>query len=106
MKINIRQSAKIYLSIALASAALNFSRAEDELVINTTLNLPGQVKPIPVSLEGFTGEASEVLRFDLYVQGFKIVSPDQAQYKISGSSSGNRAGRGDRCGQQTDEVFP
>ena len=27
-------------------------------------------KPIPVSLDGFSGEVADVLKFDLYVQGF------------------------------------
>ncbi len=92
MKINIRQSAKICLSIVCTALALNLSHAQEELVISPTLNLPGQVKPIPVSLEGFSGEAAEVLRFDLYVQGFKFVTPDLAQYKINGSSAGNVQG--------------
>jgi TolB protein len=43
-------------------------------------------KPIPVSLEGFSGEVADVLRFDLYVQGFSFVAPDAAQYQISGSA--------------------
>ena len=54
---------------------------------------PGIEKPIPVSLEGFSGEVLEVLRFDLFVQGFSFVSPDAAQYLISGSNAGNVQGR-------------
>ena len=54
-----------------------------------TINVLGQTKPIPVALEGFTGEAAEVLKFDLYVQGFSFVTPDAAQYLISGSDAGN-----------------
>jgi TolB protein len=42
-------------------------------------------KPIPVSLEGFTSEGAQVLKFDLYVQGFSFVGPDTAQYIIKGS---------------------
>ncbi|MFZ1074566.1 MAG: hypothetical protein WAO21_14155 [Verrucomicrobiia bacterium] len=53
----------------------------------------GQTPPIPVSLDGFTGEVADVLKFDLYVQGFSIVSPDAAQYIISGSNAGNVQGR-------------
>ena len=49
-------------------------------------------KPIPVSLDGFSGEVESVLKFDLYVQGFSFVSPDAAQYQISGGNSGNVTG--------------
>ena len=46
-----------------------------------------------VSLSGFTGEAAEVLQFDLYVQGFGFTNADGAQYLISGSNNGNLQGR-------------
>ena len=51
----------------------------------------GNSKPIPVSLDGFSGEVADVLKFDLYVQGFSFVAPDAAQYQISGSSRGQRS---------------
>ena len=82
----------IVLPIVLAFVALNFCRAQEEINIQTEINILGQTKPIPVSLEGFTGEAAEVLKFDLYVQGFSFVTPDAAQYRISGSSAGNVQG--------------
>jgi TolB protein len=34
----------------------------------------------------------DVLKFDLYVQGFSFVAPDAAQYRISGSSAANVQG--------------
>ena len=74
------------LTIALTAAALNFSRAQEITIIHPG-NFFGQ-KPIPVALDGFTGEAAEVLKFDLYVQGFSFVAPEAAQYRISGSSGG------------------
>ncbi len=82
----------IVLPVVLAFAALNFCRAQEEINIQTEINILGQTKPIPVSLEGFTGEAAEVLKFDLYVQGFSFVAPEAAQYRISGSSVGNVVG--------------
>ena len=85
-------SLKTGLSLAFAVIALNLGRSQEEINIQTTINVIGQTKPVPVSLEGFTGEALEVLKFDLYVQGFKFVEPDAAQYKISGSSAGNVQG--------------
>ncbi len=52
----------------------------------------GHTPPIPVSLDGFSGEVADVLKFDLYVQGFSFVAPDAAQYQISGNNSGNVTG--------------
>jgi TolB protein len=82
---------KKILSLTIAVLALNFSRAQ-EINIQTEINVLGQTKPIPVCLSGFTGEAAEVLKFDLYVQGFSFVSPDAAQYVISGNDAGNVTG--------------
>ena len=33
----------------------------------------GEVKAIPVAVEGFTGETLALLQFDLFVQGFEFV---------------------------------
>ena len=95
MKNNFYHSIKIYLPILLAVIALNFSRGQNsgEITIDPTIiGGMGQTKPIPISLEGISGEAAEVLRFDLFVQGFTFVAPDAAQYKISGSSGANVSG--------------
>jgi TolB protein len=81
-----------FLTIGLVAVALAGARAQ-EIQITTTINVLGQTKPIPVSLDGFSGEAAEVLKFDLYVQGFSFVSPDAAQYQISGSGAGDVTGR-------------
>jgi TolB protein len=53
----------------------------------------GNAKPIPVSISGFSGEALQVIQFDLYVQGFSFTSADTAQYLITGSSNGNLQGK-------------
>ncbi len=50
------------------------------------------VKPIPVSMTGFSGEVDKVLRFDLEIAGFTFAS-DKPQYAISGSNNGNVQGR-------------
>lgn len=55
--------------------------------------VPGNTKPIPVSLTGISGEAEEVIKFDLYVQGFSFVGEADAQYLISGSANGNLTAR-------------
>jgi TolB protein len=92
MNNHIPHPIKTGLPLFLALVALNFCRAQEEIIITQTGSFFGQ-KPIPVSLEGFTGEAEQVLKFDLYVQGFSFVTPDIAQYRISGSSTGNVVGQ-------------
>ncbi|MCW5552440.1 MAG: PD40 domain-containing protein [Verrucomicrobiae bacterium] len=59
----------------------------------TKTTRPGEEKPIWVSLTGFSGEAAEVIRFDLYVQGFNFTNAEAAQFLISGSNDGNLTGR-------------
>src|SRR5271169_1528141 len=93
MKNYFSRSIKICLLIFLAATAPSFSRAQNEINIQQEISVLGQTKPIPVSLDGFSGEVESVLKFDLYVQGFSFVTPDAAQYQISGSNSGNVIGR-------------
>src|SRR5271155_4730553 len=83
---------KIYLLIFLGAVALNFASAQNEITITHDVPVLGNTKPIPVSLDGFSGEIESVLKFDLYVQGFSFVSSDAAQYQISGSNSGSVIG--------------
>jgi TolB protein len=68
------------------------SNAPAQIDITKTTR-PGEEKPIWVSLSGFTGEAAEVIRFDLYVQGFNFTNAEAAQFLISGSNNGNLTGR-------------
>ena len=75
-----------FLTLGLVAGALTGASAQ-EIKIEFTISVMGQMKPIPVALDGFTGEGAEVLKFDLYVQGFSFVSPDAAQYLIHGSDS-------------------
>ena len=63
---------------------------------------PGNAKPIYVSLSGISGEAAQVIQFDLYVQGFAFTSAEAAQYLISGSNNGNLQARvSDRFNKST-----
>jgi TolB protein len=66
---------------------------QEEIRIPSPLLEPGRTKPIWVSLSGFTGEAAQVLQFDLYVQGFNFTNADGAQYLLSGSNNGELQGR-------------
>jgi len=81
------------LTILLFAAIGATGQNENVITIQPELIAPGTAKPIPVSLDGFSGEAAEVLKFDLYVQGFSFVTPDAAQYQISGSGAGVVQGR-------------
>jgi TolB protein len=94
MKKYLLSLAKNYLSIIAVVVPLSLAcaQAQDELQMHEQINVMGQTKPIAVSLEGFSGEVAEVLKFDLYVQGFKFVTPDLAQYRISSSGAGNVSG--------------
>ena len=91
MKINYFNLWKICLPVLLGAAVM--ARGQNEINIGKDITVMGMTKPIPVSLDGFTGETLDVLKFDLYVQGFSFVAPDAAQYVISGSNAGNVQGR-------------
>src|ERR1039457_2307860 len=94
MKRHLLDLLKIALSVVMVAAASTCRAPDDSGVIKIhkeTTKL-GLTPPIPVSLDGFSGEVAEVLKFDLYVQGFSFVSPDAAQYQISGGNSGNVTG--------------
>ncbi|HEX3889692.1 MAG TPA: hypothetical protein VHX90_02485 [Verrucomicrobiae bacterium] len=94
MKKNLLHIIKICLPVFIFAASLNFAKSQDQnsLNMNEQVKVLGNTKPILVSLDGFSGEIESVLKFDLYVQGFSFVSPDAAQYQISGSNSGNVIG--------------
>ena len=92
---------QLVLAFGAAIALTDFARAADEVTV-TTFITPGNEKPIPVSLSGFTGEAASVIQFDLTVQGFKFTGPDEAQFLLSGSNNGNLTGRAsDRINKST-----
>ncbi|HRT55670.1 MAG TPA: hypothetical protein P5038_03485 [Candidatus Paceibacterota bacterium] len=78
------------IAAVLAASPL---RAQQAIVIEKERFEPGKTKPILVSLSGLTGEAAQVLQFDLYVQGFAFTNADAAQYLLSGSINGNLTGR-------------
>ena len=86
----------ICLSLLFAIFAVALCRGQNdqnEIVITRPVSELGNTKPVPVSIEGFSSEVTDIFKFDLYVQGFTFVAPDAAQYQISGSSTGNVVGR-------------
>lgn len=81
------------ISLLAACSTLAAFGAGSELTVSREVELPGQAKPIWVSISGLSGEAAQVLRFDLYVQGFNFTNAENAQYLISGSGNGNLEAR-------------
>lgn len=90
---NYHRIPAIGLILMLAVAAVCLLHAQTELTINREVQGIGNTKPIPVSITGFDSEVTEILKFDLYVQGFAFVSQDDAQYQIIGIAGGNVGGR-------------
>ena len=88
----MRKTAVIYFAIALTASGLVMAQQEEIRIPGQFLE-PGRTKPIWVSLSGFTGEATQVLQFDLYVQGFNFTNAEAAQYLLSGSNNGELQGR-------------
>jgi len=81
-----------YLAGCLLVFALPLARGVEPIRIEHDIIVPGMVKPIPVAITGFSGEALEVLKFDLYVQGFSFVAPDAAKFVISGTDTSSVTG--------------
>jgi TolB protein len=81
------------LLAAFAAAGLS----QTLVAADTPLVVPGVSSDpsarIPVSLDGFSGEALSALRFDLEVAGFEMVPADRAVLLISGSNAGSLVGR-------------
>jgi TolB protein len=83
---------KLILAALLTTLTLA-ACAQDEIVINKQGEGIGMEKPILISVNGFAGEAAQVLNFDLTVQGFKVVPDGAAQYDVTGSDAGGVQGR-------------
>jgi len=75
--------------LALSSALA----AQTDIDLNRPYDANGWPKPIPVSISGFTGEVDGVLKTDLLFMGIENVSPERAQYLISGSNASRVEGR-------------
>ena len=86
----IMQFKQLLITFSLAAATLP---AYSQIDITNVIAAPGNTKPIFIAMSGFTGEPEQVLRFDLYVQGFAFTNVEAAQYLLSGSNNGNLEGR-------------
>ena len=84
----------VYLRPILVLAGLGIAAGPAYSQIEITHDVhPGNERPIYVSMSGITGEAAQVLQFDLYVQGFAFTNELGAQYLIEGSNNGNLKAR-------------
>jgi len=76
------------------SVLTGFAADQSDVEIEKTRRRgPGNELPILVSASGISGEALQVLEFDLYVQGFAFTNAEAAQYLISGSNNGSLQAR-------------
>ena len=80
-------------AITVPFAVVTVPAAEEQLVITKQRDPLGFLKPVPVHITGFTGEAASVLKNDLLFMGVQHVPLDQAQYLINGSNAGRVEGR-------------
>lgn len=68
--------------------------AQDDEHLKINRDATGTVPPIPIALAGYSGEAATVLKFDLYVSGFKIVGASESpQYELKGANNGQVEGK-------------
>jgi TolB protein len=82
------------LAFVLLSAVSNVRSAENgKLVITEYKDALGFLKPVPVNVSGFTGEADAVLKSDLLFMGVQHVPVADAQYLVTGSNAGRVEGR-------------
>ena len=76
IRFNIHRRGFMAALVVLAIAC--HVRAQEVVVTGATREL------VPIALSGFTGEVDQVLRFDLEVAGFAVVSADRASYLLNG----------------------
>jgi len=90
----MKQSAAflIILAAMAGSRMPGYAQPGDNITIEKPTG-PGREQPIWLSMSGFTGEAAQVIQFDLYVQGFAFTNAEAAQYLLSGSNNGDLQGR-------------
>lgn len=89
-----------FLSATMAITALLILRgtrlayaADEHLVITKDKDALGFLKPVPVNVSGFTGEADSVLKSDLLFMGVQHVPIEQAQYLVTGNNGSRVEGR-------------
>ena len=86
------KSLRYSLSVLFALFSLGKNLGQSQKVIDVDIFDSGEVKAIPVYIEGFTGEILSLLKFDLFVQGFEFVDKTKAQFIIKGSNNAGVSG--------------
>src|SRR5690349_24005206 len=76
--------------LLLCNAA--YSQAPRTIIITRPVDPLGFLKPVPVHVSGFSGEADSVLKNDLLFMGVQHVPLEQAQYLVNGSNAGRVEG--------------
>jgi TolB protein len=89
------RTARFLLLAALGILGAGLARAGEPERVHITREVWETTPPIPIALNGFTGEVDRVLRFDLEVAGFKFVpeGDERCQYVVKGSNAGAVEGR-------------
>ena len=82
-----------FLFLLVASFATPRVFAAERLVITEYKDALGFLKPVPVNITGFSGEADVALKADLLFMGVQHVPLDQAQYLVNGSAAARVEGR-------------
>src|ERR1051325_11581334 len=91
MKFRINIGVRVFIAAFLALTSVVVAQPEIDLTKSHDAN--GWPRPVPVSISGFTGEVDGVLKTDLLFMGIENVSPEKAQYLISGSNASRVEGR-------------
>jgi TolB protein len=88
-----RQGALILAVLLGLAPVLSSAAAEVDTINLIRVQGANQVRLVPISLSGFSGEVDSVLKFDLTIAGFTNSSPEQAQFLVSGSNNGSVQGK-------------
>ena len=78
------------LALALCAIALTTARLS---LADPVINIIGTNRSeyvVPISVTGFSGETLSVVRFDLEVLGMEVVSPEKADFIVSGSNGADK----------------
>jgi len=99
----MRHIALILLLICPLAAPVSFSATTNEgerIIIDRRADSLGFLKPIPINVSGFSGEADAVLKQDLFFMGLQHGLLEEAMFLVKSGASGNVEGHVyDRSGQ-------
>lgn len=85
----IRTRFSVFSFSSLALSLILLSKVEPLRSQEIVVTAPGAARVIPIALTGFSGETSDVLRFDLYVAGFEVAEPGKADFELVRQGEGD-----------------